>query len=169
MDLDIQVIGGDIASVEADALITAINSEGAWFGGIDGVIQRSAGNMFHTQAASRELTDGVAFGTVSLRSHPGFFRNVVFVVDDLRQPLRNIVKAGLNEADDMGCKTVTLPTIRMGVMLGVVEKGRFEAIHEMVEGIRAFEANGYNHLEKITFVVYNDPSTEALLRKELGI
>jgi len=41
---------GDVASVRADALITAISSSGMWFGGIDRAIQRVAGSMFHTQA-----------------------------------------------------------------------------------------------------------------------
>jgi O-acetyl-ADP-ribose deacetylase (regulator of RNase III) len=40
----LSVISGDIAQVKSDAIITAINSGGAWFGGIDRVINNVAGN-----------------------------------------------------------------------------------------------------------------------------
>lgn len=167
--MEVRVLGGDIASVEADALITAINSGGMWFGGIDGVIQRCAGSMFHEQAAQSELTDGAVVIAHSTDVHNGQFKNVIFVVDDLQQPLRNIVLAGLRAADLAGFKSVTLPTIRMGVMLGVVEKGRFEAIKEIGEAIRQAVADDPVSLENVSFVVYNDPQTEALLRKELTV
>ncbi|MDO8507264.1 MAG: hypothetical protein Q7S53_01715 [bacterium] len=172
MNLNVQVTSGDIASVKADALITAINSGGFWFGGIDGVIMNTAGNMFHNQAAlalKEGLEDGQAIAVHAELQHDGEFGDVIFVIDDLQQPLRNIVKAGLEAADHAGYETVTIPTIRMGVMKNQVESPD-KAIKEMVIGILTFEANGwYNHLKEITIVVYNDPSTEALLREELGI
>jgi O-acetyl-ADP-ribose deacetylase (regulator of RNase III) len=68
------------------------------------------------------------------------------------------VKAGLDAASTAGLKTVTLPTIRMGVMLGAVEKSRTEALQEMVEGIRLHQEAG-STIETITFVIYNDQET----------
>ncbi|MCX6778918.1 MAG: macro domain-containing protein, partial [Candidatus Magasanikbacteria bacterium] len=129
----IQVRTGDIAREPAEVLITAINSGGMWFGGIDGVIQRAAGKLFHSQAAAAmPLLDG---RTVVARNgghaHSGAFKNVVFVVDDLQQRLREIIYAGLTAADGAGFKTVTIPTIRMGVMLGAVEHTVEEAVEEM--------------------------------------
>jgi O-acetyl-ADP-ribose deacetylase (regulator of RNase III) len=69
-----------------------------------------------------------------------------------------VVKAGLDAASTAGLKTVTLPTIRMGVMLGAVEKSRTEALQEMVEGIRLHQEAG-STIETITFVIYNDQET----------
>ena len=46
----LQVVEGDITRIKADAIVTAINSHGLWFGGIDGAIQRAAGNLYHCQA-----------------------------------------------------------------------------------------------------------------------
>src|SRR3990167_1163934 len=110
----ISVVSGDIARVKADALITAINSGGAWFGGIDGVISRAAGDLFHAQAgAAMPLTDGQTVVAHSNgRAHKGAFTNVVFVVDDLRRPLREVVQSGLRAAADAGAQSVSLPTIR---------------------------------------------------------
>ena len=89
------------------------------------------------------------------------FRNVVFVIDDLKQPLGNIIFLGLQAAQAAGFKTVTLPTIRMGVMSGVVEKTKQEAVDRMADGIERFVLQG-GQLD-ITFVVYSDKETEALL------
>ena len=62
----VNVVDGDITQIKADALITAINSGGMWFGGLDGAIQRSSGSMFHGQAqAAMPLTDGQADRTMT--------------------------------------------------------------------------------------------------------
>ncbi len=165
----VSVVSGDISQTKADALITAINSGGMWFGGIDGVIGRTAGNLFHQQAQNAmPLKDGK---TVVARSngsaHNGAFANVVFVVDDLKLPLHEIVYNGPLSASDAHFKSVSLPTIRMGVMLGVMEKTINEAVAEMAKGVRKFLAENSETLDNITFVVYNDHETKALLEKAL--
>lgn len=166
----ISVVSGDIARISSDALVTAINSGGMWFGGIDGVINRAAGNLFHAQARKkRPLKDGQ---TILARSnghaHDGAFKNVVFVVDDLQQPLRQVVYNGLKAASDAGFAKVSLPTIRMGVMLGAVEKSLDEAVSEMAMGVRKFLADSpETTLKSITFVVYNDQRTQSLLESVL--
>ncbi len=169
--VSVSVVSGDIAKVNADALITAINSGGLWFGGIDGVINRVAGNLFHSQAAkAMPLIDGQT--VVAYRygnSHRGAFANVVFVIDDLERPLHEVVYSGLRAASDAGFKSVSLPTIRMGVMLGNVEKGTKEAVREMTDGVTKFlSENANTPLESITFVVHNDKEVQFLLQSALG-
>lgn len=166
----IQVTSGDIARVSADALITAINSGGMWFGGIDGVINRAAGNLFHAQAGKAlPLADGQTLVALNNgHAHDGAFKNVVFVVDDLKRPLRQVVYSGLGAASAVGFRKVSLPTIRMGVMLGVVEKDVGEAVSEMAKGVHKFLLdNPKTSVEEITFVVYNDEYTQSLLDKAL--
>jgi len=111
----VTVAFGNIAQKKTDALITAINSGGMWFGGIDGVIQGVAGNAFHAQAAkAMPLKHGQAIVANGKGvAHGGSFSNVIFVVDDLKGPLREIVNNGLEAAANAGFKSVTLPTIRM--------------------------------------------------------
>ena len=166
----IRTVSGDISRVGADALITAINSGGMWFGGIDGVISRAAGNVFHSQASKAiPLSDGqtvVAKGEGHVLKRA--FKNVVFVVDDLQRPLREIVYNGLKAASDAGFAKVSLPTIRMGVMLGAVEKSVDQAVSEMASGVRKFMADHpKTTVEDITFVVYNDQRTQSLLESVL--
>lgn len=170
MPKNVTVLSGDISAVKADGLITAINSGGMWFGGIDGVIMKSVGGQFHEQAkGAMPLKDGQVVvargGSGTVRAA---FQNVIFVVDDLKQPLHNIVLAGLRAAEANGMKSVTLPTIRMGVMLGVVEKSVTEAIAEMSLGIDKFLGEYPESALRITFVVYNDAPTQRLLEDAMS-
>jgi O-acetyl-ADP-ribose deacetylase (regulator of RNase III) len=150
----VQVLSGDVRSEPSDALITAINSGKMWFGGIDGAIQSAAGNRFHAQAAQQELSDLV---TVVAKGdgieNRGAFKNVVFVVDDLRSPLRKVIRAGLEAADKAGFQTVTIPGIRLGVMLGQIEKSLDEAYNELDAGVAEFLVGRVTSISNIKFVL----------------
>jgi len=170
--VEINVVSGDISKVKAGALITAINAGGMWFGGIDGVINKVAGNLFHEQAANASpLENGQAVVAHSNgHEHNGAFSDVVFVVDELVSPLGRVICNGLQAASDAGFSSVSLPTIRMGVMLGVVEKSTAEAVQEMARGVREFKSNNPDTtIETITFVVYSDAETERQLRSALEV
>ncbi len=163
----VTVMNGDLTQIASGAIITAVNSGGMWYGGIDGAIQRVAGNLFHDQVAEAlPLKYGsTVVAKSSGNKHKGKFDNVVFVIDDLAGPLSEVFLNGLTTASKAGFKSVALPTIRMGVMLGVVEKSKEEAVGQMVDGVKQF----FNHnpdtsIESITFVVYRDPDTETLLK-----
>ncbi len=171
MKSKVNVVSGDLTQTRCDALITAINSGGMWFGGIDGAIRRAAGNLFHNQVAQAlPLKHGATVVAKSNgKKHNGEFGNVVFVIDDLQCPLSEVLLNGLTTASKAGFKSVALPTIRMGVMLGVVEKSKEEAVGEMVGGVMRFlDENPQTSIENITFVVYVDPDTEELLKDAFG-
>ena len=138
----VRVLSGDIRTEPSDALITAVNSEKMWFGGIDGAIRSVAGDLFHSQAAQHELSDLITVVASGGNGSRGAFKNVVFVVDDLRSPLRKVVKAGLEAANNAGFTAVTIPGIRLGVMLGVVEKSIEEAFAEIEAGLNEFILSG---------------------------
>ena len=169
--MKVKIVSGDISKVKADALMTAINSGGAWFGGIDGVIQGCAGGLFHGQAsAAAPLKHGQTIVAMcdGGKSHKGRFTNVVFIVDDLKGKLNEIIFNGLVAAADANFASVSLPTIRMGVMLGVVEKSKEEAVGEMVKGINRFlKAKPDSSIKELTFVVYNDPEILGIAQRLL--
>lgn len=164
------VINGDIRYLKVDALITAINSGGVWAGGIDGVIARTAGAQYHKQAAAAlPLEHGQTVHAKRQCQHAGEFRDVIFVIDDLQGPLRDIVYAGLEAANKAGLRHVSLPTIRMGVMLGQVEDGPKEAVLQMALGVWGFLGTYPDTtLETITFVVYDNPTVRRLLTDSLA-
>ena len=92
---------------------------------------------------------------------------MVFVIDDLEGKLSDIVYAGLVASSEAGFAEVTLPTIRMGVMLGVVEKTPSEAVNEMVQGISRFIGTYSSHtsIKKITIVIFNGHHIQELFEK----
>ena len=150
---------GDITQIPADALITAINSEGMWFGGIDGAIQKVAGDMYHSQVYGN-LTDLQTIVTRGRGQHRGKFKDVVFVIDDLESSLNKVLYAGLETANNEGYQHILVPTIRMGVMSGVREKTPEEAIEQMALGVKNFldRYSKNTKLEDIKFIIYNNPS-----------
>lgn len=169
--LGLYVISGDITQVPSDAILTAINSEGLWFGGVDSAIQRVAGNQYHGQAAqAMPLSDGyVVIAKGNAANHRGKFNDVVFVVDDLVQSLDKIVYAGLERAHNEGYRRLAIPAIRMGVMAGVVEKTPEQTVEMLGKGILKFmESFGFNtNLRDLVFVVYRDENTLRFLNSGL--
>lgn len=166
--LSVQVQGGDIASVKSDVLVTAVNSGGMWFGGIDEVIRCAAGNMFHGQLTHQRLEDGKAIYTPAPAGHDGNFKDVVFVVDDCRQPLHKVVLAGLSCAEQEKLSFVSLPTLRTGVMSGMYEKTLEEALDQTAEAIRLFEDMQPDYVRRIQIVVFRNPEAEQYLTKKLS-
>jgi O-acetyl-ADP-ribose deacetylase (regulator of RNase III) len=171
---EISVTSGDIAMEDADALITAINSDGIWYGGIDRAIMRVAEGQYHSQAAQHKLNDlDVVVARGDRNNHIGHFDNVIFVVDDLKSELHDVVFRGLHAADEAGFKVVTIPAIRTGVMLGVVERSLKEVVNEMVDGVKTYILYSTSskqrnpQIKEIKFVIYNSPMLEDMLKRTL--
>lgn len=166
--LKFNVIPGDISQVKADALITAINPDGEWKGGIDDVIRRNAGTLFHSQAAEKlPLKQGQTVNAKGGPSNRASFSNVVFVIDGPQGSLSDVIFNGLMAADEAGYKSVTLPAIRMGVMRGVVEKTIPEAVWQIIDGIQRFDKKDdfKPTLQEVTFVIYGDEEVTQELYK----
>lgn len=172
MSTKVYATEGDITQIPADALITAINSGGLWFGGIDRAIKNVAGSMYHNQAAKAfPLEDLQTIVARKRGKHNGKFKDVVFVVDDLESSLIEVVYTGLERASNEGYQHLLVPAIRMGVMAGAIEKTPQETIEKMALGVRKFLGKYANKtkLEDIKLVVYNNSclakSMDSLLRK----
>jgi len=168
--MEIVVKDGDIAEEPADALITAVNSGGMWFGGIDNVIMRAAGHQYHDVVARTLRSNPDAHVVVAnpAHSHLGMFRNVIFVIDDLQDPLNVVVRRGLTVASERGFKHVSMPMIRFGVMLDVGGSSD-DKIDEMAMAIHNQSGDIKNRIEKLTVVVYGDLKLSALLSHALHL
>ncbi|MBI4175774.1 MAG: hypothetical protein HY518_01090 [Candidatus Aenigmarchaeota archaeon] len=161
---------GDITQIPADAMMAAINSFGEWQGGIDRAIYRVAGERYHSQARKamplHDLQTVIAKGDRS--RHRDQFNDVVFVVDDLRNPLDMVVYSGLEAAHQEQYGSLLIPAIRMGVMTGAVEKTPIETVAKLGEGILEFlRTYTETNLKDVTFVVYRDPASLTYLGTRL--
>jgi len=156
----IKITLGDITQTRVDAIMTAINPAGMWFGGVDRAIERVAGGMYHAQAAARmplkNLDVIVAKG--DRREHGGQFNDVVFVVDALESPVSQVVYKGLEAAHEKMYNSIAFPAVRMGVMAGVKEKTPKETVRGIGEGISLFqkEYGLRTGLRDLIFVVFRD-------------
>lgn len=165
---------GDITRVASvDAIVTLINSEGAWFGGVDGAIQRIAGGQYHAQAGevlnSRGLRNKqVVVAKGNRASHRGSFDDVIFVVDDLKSPLNELVYTALQSAKKEGYSSIAFPLMRTGVMLGAVEPDVRTVVREMRKGFDRFTAEGDVSMD-IYVVVYDDPEAVKMLATNMKL
>lgn len=157
--MKVNIVSGDISALRSEAIITAINySPLFWCGMVDGVIIRLAGKVFHIQLMNNleDLSDGQAFLAKGLEDSELNFSNVIFVIDELNYSLHEIILAGLQEAEKNHLKTVSIPAIRMGVMLGEVEKTEEEVIEQMAMAIKLFLSSNPVFVKEINFVIYNN-------------
>lgn len=156
-DFVVNIVDGNIVLFNSEALITTINSGGLWFGGVDGAICSVAGKLFHQKAGNLigSLHDKMtifAQGNGSTK-----FKNVIFVIDNLISPISEIIKVALDEAEFQGLNEVSIPTIRLGVMKGVVEKNEIDWLNGFNDGILNFlKSRKTENLKKLSLVVYDD-------------
>ncbi|MBP9820123.1 macro domain-containing protein [Candidatus Woesebacteria bacterium] len=163
--MTIQVIlrSGDITTdVPVDCLISSINSEGLWFGGVDEAIRRVAGDQFHSQALQMlrqyGLYDGQVLPLPQKQQHRGSFHCVLFVVDDLQQPLKELVFNALKKAEACGFRSVALPMMRTGVAAGIVERTQIEVVQAVKIALLQFLIDyPYSNMQ-INVVAYGIPS-----------
>ncbi len=138
---------GDFTKEPSDAIIMPISSSRMWSGGADNMLRRTGGQSFYDQLAKEELTDSktvVARGPV--------FRHVIFIVDDLKTSIGELVQKGLAAADAEEFATVTLPDMRVTTR-NVVRKTMAELHAEMIAGAQAYiENTPTTHLRCIQFV-----------------
>lgn len=164
------VIEGDATQVPCDALVTCINSEKVWFGGLDGAIQRAAGGIFHAVPARMDLQDGMmiwAGAPMSSVTRP--FNAVLFIVDDLHQPIRDLVESAIATAVHHGARHIVIPGLRTGVMLDIAPEGSEEAIvNGIVGGARDFEERRPDTDLKITFATFRAPHLTRLFEAATG-
>ncbi|MCX6710124.1 MAG: hypothetical protein NTV63_04215 [Candidatus Woesearchaeota archaeon] len=174
--ISLYVVQGDITQIPTDAIMTAINSKGAWYGGVDRAIQRVAGNQYHSRASEAmplsDLQTVIAKGDAS--KHGGKFNDVVFVVDDLESSLDKVVYAGLEAAHKEGYGQLLIPAMRTGKVTEIIEelpsamkivakekiigKTPEETIARLSQGIERFMHDYENQtkLENLTIVLYKD-------------
>jgi len=164
----IVVSEGDITRVAADALVAALHQNGLWFGRIDDAITGTAGTQFHAQATEALKSDPSIKTIVALkkRPHKGAFGDVVFTVDDVVEPLQNVVLRGLNAAAAADYRTVSMGAIRLGAARNVGGTTS-EKIHSIVEAIRA-HGQTENPLEMVTIVIFRERNLAAQFKTALA-
>jgi O-acetyl-ADP-ribose deacetylase len=160
----LEVVEGDITSLEVDAIANAANDR-LWMGaGVAGAIKRAGGEEIEREAVARgpiRVGDAVATGAGRLAAR--YVIHGAVMGQDLRtdaELVSRTTRRCLEVADELGCRSLALPAFGTGV-------GGFpldECARLMVEAARAFEPRG---LERVVFAVFGTEA-EAAFRAPLS-
>jgi O-acetyl-ADP-ribose deacetylase len=160
----LEVVDGDIAALEVDAIANAANNA-LWMGaGVAGAIKRAGGEEIEREAVAQgpiEVGAAVATGAGHLPA-----RHVIHgavMGQDLRtdeELVGRTTRSCLELADELGCRSLALPAFGTGVGGFPLE----DCARIMVAEARAHEPTS---LERVVFAVFGDEARRAF-EAELG-
>jgi O-acetyl-ADP-ribose deacetylase len=149
--MQLEVVEGDIAAVEVDAIANAANNH-LWMGaGVAGAIKRAGGEEIEREAVAKgPIPVGEAVATGAGRLPIRHVIHGAVMGQDLRTNAELVEKTTrrcLEVADELGCRSLALPAFGTGV-------GGFpldQCARLMVAQARAFEPQS---LERVVFAVF---------------
>jgi O-acetyl-ADP-ribose deacetylase (regulator of RNase III) len=155
---ELEVVEGDITTLEVDAIANAANNQ-LWMGaGVAGAIKRAGGDEIEREAVQQgpiEIGDAVATGAGRLRAR--WVVHGAVMGQDLRtngELVRRTTESCLRVADELGAESLALPAFGTGV-------GGFpldECARIMVDAVRAYEPSS---LQRVVFAVFGAEAKEA--------
>jgi len=154
----IEIVDGDIATLEVDAVANAANDR-LWMGaGVAGALKRAGGEQIEREAMAKgPIPVGTAVATAAGRLPARYVIHGAVMGQDLRTDadlVRRTTRACLELADELGCRSLALPAFGTGV-------GGFrldECARIMVDETRAFAPRS---LEHVVFAVFGADAYEA--------
>jgi O-acetyl-ADP-ribose deacetylase (regulator of RNase III) len=154
----LEVVEGDIAALEVDAVANAANDH-LWMGaGVAGALKRAGGDEIEREAVSKgPIPLGSAVATGAGRLKATHVLHGAVMGQDLRTNgdlVRRTTRSCLELADELGARSLALPAFGTGV-------GGFP-LGECAE-IMVAEARGYEpqSLERVVFAVFGDEARQA--------
>jgi O-acetyl-ADP-ribose deacetylase (regulator of RNase III) len=157
----VELVKGDITSLEVDAIVNAANSSLLGGGGVDGAIHKAAGPELYKEC---EGLKGCATGEAKITMGYGLkAKHVIHTVGpvwyggyrDEHVTLASCYQASLSLAKKNKIKTIAFPGISTGVYGFPKDLAALIAVNE---SNRFLKKNAYP--EKVIFVAYDDESYE---------
>ena len=162
--MKLEVVEGNIAELDVDAIANAANNH-LWMGaGVAGAIKRAGGEEIEQEAVAQgPIAVGDAVATSGGRLKARHVIHGAVMGQDLRTDadlVAQTTRRSLELADELGARSLALPAFGTGV-------GGFplaECAEILVREVRAYEPAS---LERVVFAVYGDEA-EAAFRRALG-
>ncbi len=153
MSTDIEIVKGDIADIEADALVNAANNH-LWMGaGVAGALKRAGGQQVEDEAVEKgPIPIGEAVETTAGNLKAQYVIHAAVMGQDLRTDetkIRNATRNSLKVAQRLGVKSIAFPALGTGV-------GGFPLVkcaEVMLEEVLAYKGS-----LRVVFVLYSDES-----------
>lgn len=156
--MQLEVVAGDIASLEVDAVANAANDH-LWMGaGVAGALKRAGGEAIEREAMELgPIPVGTAVATSAGRLPARYVVHGAVMGQDLRTNaglVAQTTRACLALADELGCRTLALPAFGTGVGGLPLD----ECARVMLAAACAF---GPRSLERVVFAVFGDEAYAA--------
>ena len=153
--MEFDVIQGDIAREEADALINAAGTSLRMGSGVAGALRRGAGEEINKEAMAKGPVD---LGEVAVTD--AYDLDAEYVIHAAAMPhsgdgkataesIRDATRNALEAADELGCESLVVPALGCGVAGFDLREGA----RIIAEEIHAYEPR---NLEDVRFVAYDD-------------
>jgi O-acetyl-ADP-ribose deacetylase (regulator of RNase III) len=154
----LEVMDGDIAGLEVDAIANAANDR-LWMGaGVAGALKRAGGEEIEREAVAKgPIGLGEAVATGAGRLNAKHVLHGAVMGQDLRtnaELVRRTTKSCIELADELGARSLALPAFGTGVGGFPLE----ECARIMVAEARAHEPAS---LERVVFAVFGDEARQA--------
>ncbi|MBE9508043.1 MAG: macro domain-containing protein [Chloroflexi bacterium] len=165
----LELIEGDIAAMDTDAIVNAANERLAHGGGVAGVISRRGGPAIQRESDAWVHRHGrVVTGAAAITSGGNLkARYVIHAVgpvydgtDRSAELLASAVRAALQMADDHELKSVALPAISTGIFGYPME----EAARVMLEAAIEY-LEGETGLERVVLCLYGQSAFDVFARE----
>jgi O-acetyl-ADP-ribose deacetylase len=153
----LEVVEGDIAALEVDAVANAANDR-LWMGaGVAGAIKRAGGETIEREAVAKgPIPVGTAVATGAGRLSAQYVLHGAVMSQDLRTNadlVARTTRSCLELADELGCRSLALPAFGTGVGGFPVE----DCARVMIAETRAFEPSA---LENVVFAVFGEDAEQ---------
>ena len=154
----IDLVRGDIAAQEVDAIVNAANSRLAGGGGVDGAIHRAGGPQIMEECrrlGGCPTGSAVATAAGNLRAH-----YVIHAVGPIwrggvtgeAELLASAYRRSIEVARDLGAKTIAFPSISTGAYGFPIEHAARVALTTVRDAVKDLSAG----LERVRFVLFTD-------------
>ncbi|MDU5005683.1 MAG: O-acetyl-ADP-ribose deacetylase [Actinomyces sp.] len=158
-----ELISGDITTLEVDAIVNAANSSLLGGGGVDGAIHRGAGPDLLAackKVRASQFPDGLPVGhAVATEGFRLPARWVIHTVGPNRHRgqtdpdlLRSCFTSSLRVAEDISARSVAFPAISAGVYGWDME----QVASIGIEAARTYESEQDEHAIRIVFCLFDD-------------
>jgi O-acetyl-ADP-ribose deacetylase (regulator of RNase III) len=156
--LELEIVEGDIAALDVDAVANAANDH-LWMGaGVAGAIKRAGGDEIEREAIAKgPIPVGTAVATGAGRLPARYVIHGAVMGQDLRtsaELIERTTQSCLEVADELGCESLALPAFGTGVGGFPLE----ECARIMVATARTFEPKT---LRCVTFAVFGGQGAAA--------
>lgn len=161
MKKSVELIMGDITSLEVDAIVNAANNSLLGGGGVDGAIHKAAGPGLLTEC---EGLNGCETGQAKItKGYRLKAKHIIHTVGpiwhggyrDEHALLASCYQTSLALAKEKKVKTLAFPAISTGIYGFPMDQAAFIAVNETKRFM-----NKNNYPEKVIFVTYSDDSYE---------